>query len=114
MMNQKILSTSDLDSMEWKISYIDALISGFFTDLNGVLKFFENQEVVQSFYKSGILGVEEADNLRTLTNAIERYVKTLTDGPNSLINTIKRFIAEQRDYVNRERTSHVRKAGIQE
>lgn len=115
-MNQKILSVSQLDQMELEISNFYKLVSNYYTKFDEVLKCFENQEVVQSFYNSGFLGSEQKDRLLALRTDVERFIETLTDGPNSLINTLKSFISAQRDYVNKAKGIgyHVRKAGIQE
>ncbi|MDO4962581.1 MAG: hypothetical protein Q4E75_00550 [bacterium] len=112
MMNQKILSTQELYDMKCHIAAFYENISAFYSAFDKVLRCFENQEVVQSFYESGILGSEQRERLILLRKSVGKYIQELGNGSNSLVNTMKHFIDEQTGYL--ERTSHVRKAGVQE
>lgn len=101
-MNQKILSMQDLNEMRENIANFNSRVVEFYSKFDALLKLFEDEAVVQSFYESGFLGSSQKDRLFKLRKSIERYIDGLTDGPDSLIRVIERFIREQMDIISME------------
>lgn len=99
-MNQKILSMQDLEAIDDYLVNFNGRILDFEVRFNGLLKLFENEEVVQSFYQSGFFGSAEKERIYALKNAVERYIQVISNGSNSLVVALKNFVREQKDLVS--------------
>ena len=99
-MNNKILSLQDLQEMESYVARFNSAIVQFYTKFDKLLNNFNDAAVVESFYQSGILGSNQRERLLLLRQSVEEYINSITDGPESLMGVIKRFISEQKDYVS--------------
>ena len=99
-MNQKILSMQELEGIESDIAHFNGCVSQFNVRFYGLLRLFENEEVVQSFYQSGFLGVAEKERIYALKKSIEKYINLLTNGSDSLFVTLNRYVREQKDLVS--------------
>ncbi len=99
--NDKVLSMRDLEEMDGYIADFNGAVIKFYTKFDELLRLFNNEAVVQSFYDSGFLGESQKERLIFLRKTVETYADSLVDGPNALINVIKKFIREQKDLVSK-------------
>lgn len=99
-MNQKILSMQELEEIESNIASFNSGVVEFEIRFNGLLKMFNDEAVVQSFYDSGFLGKKEMERLIALKKGVNSYVNILSEGPNALIPALSRYVREQKDLVS--------------
>ena len=97
-----IVSMQLLESMDRNVTNFNSRITEFYMKFDNLLKLFNDEAIVQSFYQSGFLGSQQKERLFELRKYTEEYVNLLTEGPDSLMSVIKNYIRAQKDIVSME------------
>lgn len=92
-MNNKILSNDDIERIEFLLSVGNSDISRAVESLTTMISSFENEEIVNTFFKAGNFGKEEQEKMIRLKEIISRELSNISE---TLIPATNRFLERQR------------------
>ena len=102
--NDKILSTKDIIEIKSYMKSATDCITTFHADMNTLLTYIRSKEVMQSFFKSGLLGEEIEEKLERLNKILIQCMDLLyADAYSSLTFKTEAFLDNQENYVNTKR-----------
>ncbi len=100
MATQKILSYDDLSEMRQKTTYIAEKIDESLQDCKVVIDAFSNEEVVNSFFKSGKYGAKEKEKVERVLKAIQDFSSVIRTGDSNLYDQTMSYIDRQMELVS--------------
>ncbi len=91
-MNNKILSNEEISDITSELSDgADCLERGI-SALKNLIKQFEDEEIVQTFFSSGNFGKEKQENIKKIVDILDREKSNILD---NLVPTTEKFLVRQ-------------------
>ena len=101
----KILSESELERISDYVNGVESVTNRTLSQIEVVLKSFNNEEIVNSFYASGKFGIKEKERLEQVSKAIKRYQDVINGGEDSLIPQTRSYIKRQQELLRNGKAS---------
>lgn len=100
--NNKILSTEDIKEIQQYINTISTYLKQYSDDINTIIKHLNDEQVVQSFFNSGLLGKNVKEKIEQLDKILTNYISLLLyDGVSgSLLSETYEFLRNQENYTS--------------
>ena len=95
----KILSHDELTSMRQNLVALEENIDEALNDCKTVLDAFSNEEIVNSFFRSGKYGASEKEKVEKVLNAITQFNNVIRTGDNNLCDETLYYIDKQLELV---------------
>lgn len=93
MANNKILSTEDIEEVRWKMDYSNGLLDAAISDIEELVKQFENDAIVQTFFVSGNFGEDKKQKLESIKNIAAKVKESIN---NNLIPETNKILEAQK------------------
>ncbi len=90
--NGRILSSSELEEMKRNLNILSNAVENYITKTQQVIKTFNDQNIVQSFYSSGKFGNKQRQKLEKISNALKKYWNVIENGEGSMIAQTRKYI----------------------
>lgn len=96
-MDNKILSIADIEECGNKVNYLNESLTEYQTKYNDMVKMLSDEEIVQTFFVSGLLG----ENIKTKFERIQEILIDFKGNVDELTAQTKSYLSNQRDLNNK-------------
>ena len=90
--NRQFLSLEKIGILELLKEFKES-VTNYSNNISKLLNLFENQEVVQSFFKSGQFGKEQMNKIQEIYENLKKYNEELFYKDNSIIDRTEKYLS---------------------
>lgn len=92
-----VLSNSAIEDIRYEMNSAAWFLKESFESLDAVIKAFENETIVQTFFVAGNFGEQEKEKLAKIKEIVQKEANNILD---NLIPTTKKILEEQESLNN--------------